>query len=51
MWVGGVTRFMALALLAGYIWLACGGVLWTAFAALTDGPAYDASLHAVFSAS
>ncbi len=44
----GVTRFMALALLAGYVWLACAGVLWTAFAALTDGPAYDASLHAVF---
>lgn len=44
----GVTRFMALALLAGYAWLACAGVLWTAFAALNDGPAYDASLHAVF---
>jgi hypothetical protein len=24
------------------------GVLWTAFAALSDGRAYDASLHAVF---
>ena len=45
---GGVTRFMALALLAGYVWLACAGVLWTAYAALADGPAYDASLHAVF---
>jgi hypothetical protein len=44
----GVTRFMALALLAGYVWLACAGVLWTAYAALSDGPAYDASLHAVF---
>jgi hypothetical protein len=46
--MGGVTRYMALALLAGYVWLACAGVLWTAYAALSDGPAYDASLHAVF---
>jgi hypothetical protein len=46
--IGGVTRFMASALLAGYVWLACAGVLWTAYAALSDGPAYDASLHAVF---
>jgi hypothetical protein len=45
---GGVTRFMACALLAGYVWLACAGVLWTVYAALSDGPAYDASLHAVF---
>jgi hypothetical protein len=45
---GGVTRFMASALLAGYVWLACAGALWTATAALSDGPAYDASLHAVF---
>ncbi|HET8979355.1 MAG TPA: hypothetical protein VFN87_14420 [Solirubrobacteraceae bacterium] len=46
--MGGVTRFMAAALLGGYVWLAAGGVLWTASAALADGPAYDASLHAVF---
>lgn len=46
--LGGVTRFMALALIAGYVWLACAGVLWAVFASLTDGPAYDASLHAVF---
>lgn len=44
----GVTRYMALALLAGYVWLACAGALWVAWAALTDGPAYDASLHSVF---
>ena len=30
------------------MWLACAGVLWAAYAALDDGPAYDASLHAVF---
>jgi hypothetical protein len=46
--MGGVTRFMACSLLAGYVWLACAGILWTAYAALSDGPAYDASLHAVF---
>lgn len=46
--MGGVTRYMACALLAGYVWLACAGVLWVADAALGDGPAYDASLHAVF---
>ena len=46
--IGGVTRFMASALLAGYVWLACAGVLWTGYAAISDGPAYDASLHAVF---
>jgi hypothetical protein len=46
--MGGVTRYMASALLVGYVWLACAGVLWTAYAALSDGPAYDASLHAVF---
>jgi len=45
---GGVTRFMAAGLLAGYVWLGCAGVLWTVYAALSDGPAYDASLHAVF---
>ena len=46
--IGGVTRFMALALLAGYVWLAAAGVLWTGYGAVGDGPAYDASLHAVF---
>ena len=45
---GALTRFMALALLAGYLWLGAGGLLWGAFAATSDGPAYDASLHAVF---
>ena len=46
--MGGVTRFMALALFAGYVWLAAAGVLWAANGAMVDGPAYDASLHAVF---
>ncbi len=46
--MGGVTRFMASALLAGYVWLAVAGVLWAGYAPISDGPAYDASLHAVF---
>lgn len=44
----GLTRYMAAALLAGYAWLLCAGVLWLLAAAVNDGPAYDASLHAVF---
>lgn len=47
--MGGVTRYMASALLAGYVWLAVAGVLWTWYASMTGGgPVYDASLHAVF---
>ena len=45
----GVTRFMALALLAGYIWLGVAGALWIAGdPALGGGFGYDAALHAVF---
>lgn len=48
----GLTRFMAAALLAGYGWLATGGVLWVIFGhmAKPDGNpgAYDAMLHAIF---
>jgi hypothetical protein len=39
---------MAVAALAGYVWLTYGGLLWVVAAALTDGAAYDASLNAVF---
>lgn len=46
--IAGVTRYIASALLAGYAWLICAGVLWTVDAALYAGPAYDAELHAVF---
>jgi hypothetical protein len=44
----GVTRFVALSLLAGYAWLAVGGLSWLAFGAVGSGHAYDAMLHAVF---
>lgn len=44
----GVTRYMAVALAAGYVWLAVAGALWSVFGRPADGPAYDAMLHAVF---
>lgn len=43
----GLTRFMAVALLAGYAWLAVAGALMVVVPRLgAAGPAYDASLHA-----
>ncbi|HEX9044516.1 MAG TPA: hypothetical protein VF802_05765 [Candidatus Limnocylindrales bacterium] len=44
----GVTRFVALSLLVGYVWLAIGGLYWLAGGAVTAGPIYDAALHALF---
>ena len=52
----GITRYMALALLTGYAWLAAGGVLWldigrmsfTDLGRAAHGSAYDAMLHAIF---
>ncbi|TWP35814.1 hypothetical protein [Leekyejoonella antrihumi] len=52
----GVTRYMAVALLTGYVWMAVGGVLWVVIGSMhfTDlgtaahGSAYDAMLHAIF---
>jgi len=44
----GLPRFIAVALLSGYVWLGVGGVLWTMFGGALAGPRYDAMLHAVF---
>jgi hypothetical protein len=45
----GVTRYMAAALLAGYAWLAVGGVIWLAEGSLSGGGlGYDAMVHAIF---
>lgn len=45
----GVTRFMAVCLLSGYVWLAAGGVIWLAGGDLGGSLGmYDAGLHAVF---
>jgi len=44
----GLTRFMAVCLLAGYVWLATAGALMALFAPLEPGLRYDAALHAFF---
>jgi hypothetical protein len=43
----GLTRFIAIALLLGYVWLAIGGGLALAAGGVMAGFAYDALLHAV----
>jgi hypothetical protein len=44
----GLPRFVALALLPGYVWLGVGGVLWADHGTVLAGPAHDAELHAIF---
>jgi hypothetical protein len=44
----GLTQYMAVCLLAGYVWLAVAGVLWTADGQIAAGHGYDAAVHAVF---
>ena len=44
----GLPRFMAGCLLAGYVWLAVTGGIWVLAGAVTEGPAYDSVIHAVF---
>jgi hypothetical protein len=47
--IAGVTRFMAVCLLAGYAWLGTAGLTWLIAGDLGRSVAtYDASLHAVF---
>lgn len=46
--MAGLTRFIALTLLAGYVWLGAGGVLALILGGVASGPYYDAMLHAVF---
>jgi hypothetical protein len=45
---GGLTRYMAICLLTGYGWLAVAGVLWLRTGLSSEGPGFDAALHAVF---
>lgn len=45
---GGQARFIALALLAGYVWLGISGLLALLYGGATAGPHYDAILHTVF---
>jgi hypothetical protein len=44
----GLPRYAAISVLAGYVWLALGGLLLVVGAPLLPGPLYDATLHAVF---
>ncbi len=44
----GLTRYIALNLLAGYVWLGVSGVLGLYFGVLAAGPFYDAWLHTLF---
>ena len=47
--IAGITRFMAVCLLAGYAWLLAAGATWLAAGDLGGSVAtYDAALHAVF---
>ena len=43
----GLTRFIAVCLLSGYVWLACAGVLGAAGALAPGHPWRDAALHAI----
>jgi hypothetical protein len=44
----GLTRFIAVCLLTGYVWLGAGGVLGLVYGGVSAGFQYDAILHAVF---
>jgi hypothetical protein len=44
----GLTRFIALCLLSGYVWLGLGGLLAVFSGGVAAGPRYDALLHALF---
>lgn len=44
----GLTRFTAVCLLSGYVWLGVAGVLALVYGGMVPGVRYDAVLHAVF---
>jgi hypothetical protein len=44
----GLPRFSAVAVLAGYAWLAVAGAVWVVGGTPDSTPAYDAVVHAVF---
>lgn len=44
----GLTRFMAVSMLAGYLWLAVAAGVWLLGGPATEGVRYDAVVHAVF---
>jgi hypothetical protein len=44
----GLTKFVAVALLLGYLWLGVAGILGIVNGGVQSGPLYDAFLHAIF---
>jgi hypothetical protein len=46
--LSGLTRFIAVCLFGGYVWLGVSGLLWLIYGGMPAGPVYDAILHAVF---
>jgi len=44
----GLPRYMAVCLLAGYVWLLVPAALWVVVGRVDSGRAYDAALHAIF---
>lgn len=44
----GLPRYMAACMLAGYVWAGVAATTWLLTGAITDGPRYDAVVHAVF---
>lgn len=44
----GLARYMAICLVAGYVWLLVAGGIWLGVGVVTSGPAYDAVVHSVF---
>ena len=45
---GGLTRYMAVCLLAGYAWMTAAALVWLVRGTVVQGGAYDAVVHAVF---
>jgi hypothetical protein len=44
----GLTRYIAMCLLSGYVWLGASGLMALLFGGVPVGPRYDATLHALF---
>jgi hypothetical protein len=44
----GMTRYIAVGLLAGYIWLFISGVFYLLYGGVAAGPRYDSLLHSMF---